>query len=300
MDAAQKFDYVPNKMARSLKLDKTETIGLVIPDISNPFFADIAKSIEGAARKKGYSIILCDSSDDIKNEEQMLKLLQGQKVDGIIIAPVGTHADHLIQVYESKLPVVVIDRFFPDSKLPYVTSDNFQGAYDAVNYLINQDHRRIACIQGIHESQPNIERVEGYKKALKDNNIVFDENLLVGNGFSKENGLAQTKLLFNLDNPPSAIFALSNLISLGVLEAASVENKHIPDDVSLISFDEQPYSAHLGTPMTTIDQQKNEMGFHSVDYLIKMIENQHSENQLCIRLPTKLIKRDSIRKLSEG
>lgn len=294
LQAAANYKFVPNKLARSLKLDKTETIGLIIPDISNPFFADIAKSIEKTARKKGYSIILCDSSDTIENEEQILLLLQAQKVDGIIVAPVGTHAEHLIKVYQANMPVVVIDRFFPGSNLPFVTSDNFSGAYDAVNYLITQGHHRIACIQGIHASQPNIERVEGYARALKDNSISFDMKLLVGESFSKENGYLHAKELFKLPQPPDAIFALSNLISLGVLEAATQENKTIPGDFSLISFDEQPYSAHLATPMTTIDQQKNEIGYRAVEYLIACIEKQPIENPLQLRLPTQLIIRQSV------
>lgn len=292
--AATNYNFVPNKLARSLKLDKTETIGLIIPDISNPFFADIAKSIEKTARKKGYSIILCDSSDTIEIEQQILLLLQAQKVDGIIVAPVGTHSSHLIKVYQDKMPVVVIDRCFPDSNLPFVTSDNFNGAYDAVNYLITRGHNRIACIQGIHASQPNIERVEGYLKALKDNHMSFDNKLLVGDSFSKENGYFCAKKIFSLQQPPDAVFALSNLISLGVLEAATEVKKKIPTDFSLISFDEQPYSAHLATPMTTIDQQKNEIGYHAVEYLIACIEKQPVANTIQLRLATRLIERQSV------
>jgi LacI family transcriptional regulator len=294
LNAARKFNYVPNRLARSLKLDKTETIGLIIPDISNPFFADIAKSIEAEARNKGYSIIFGDSMDNIETEEKLLQLLQSQKVDGIIVAPVGTKQEHLLHAYNEGLPIVVIDRFFRNSELPYITSDNYKGAYDAVCYLIAMGHRKIACIQGIHDSLPNIERVEGYKKALKDNSIPFNPLFLLGNSFSKQNGYDIGKTLFSLDTPPTAIFALSNLISLGVLEAACELNKSVPSDFSLISFDEQPYSAYLATSMTTIDQQKHEIGIQAVHFLVNCIDNNIKEKPFSLRLPTKMIKRNSV------
>jgi LacI family transcriptional regulator len=298
LKAARNYNFVPNKLARSLKLDKTETIGLIIPDISNPFFADIAKSIEAEARNKGYSIIFCDSMDNIETEEKLLQLLQSQKVDGIIVAPVGTKQDHLLQVYREGLPVVVIDRFFQNSELPYITSDNYQGAYEAVRYLIEMGHTKIACIQGIHDSLPNIERVEGYKNALKDYHIEFDPDFLLGNSFSKQNGYETSKILFSSNEPPTAVFALSNLISLGVLKAAGELKKVVPGDFSLISFDEQPYSAYLATPMTTIDQQKHEIGIQAVNFLVSCIADKERDKVFSIRLQTTMIKRNSVLKLN--
>lgn len=299
VQAAKEANYVPNKLARSLKLDKTETIGLIIPDIANPFFAEIAKSIESEARKKGYSIILCDSMDNIQTEEKLLRLLQAQKVDGVIVAPVGTKEQHLLQAHRSGLPVIVIDRFFKDSELPYITSDNYKGAYDAICHLIEMGHKEIACIQGIHNSLPNIERVNGYKKALDDHKIKRNEHFILGDSFSEENGYESGKRLLARKRPPTAIFALSNLISLGVLEAASEAGKKIPTDFSLISFDEQPYSSYLATPMTTIDQQKKEMGGKAVDYIVNRLSKKRFRTPYTLRLSTKLIKRSSIMKINE-
>lgn len=296
--AAAELNYVPNKLARSLKLDKTDIIGLIIPDIGNPYFAEIAKSIESQAKQKGYSIILCDSGDDISTEEEMLMLLLSQKVDGIIIAPVGTEKSHLVNVYNSKLPIVIIDRIFPDTNLPYITSDNYQGAFEAVSYLILHGHKKIACIQGIHDSQPNIDRVNGYIDALKANNIKFKKNLLTGDSFSKDNGYKQAVKFFRMPHPPTAIFALSNLIALGILGAAADYNLRIPEDFSLVAFDEQPYSEYLSTPMTTINQQKDAMGQQAVDYVIACIENKGKVSPASLRLKTNLIPRKSVKKLS--
>jgi LacI family transcriptional regulator len=299
LNAAKEYNYLPNKLARGLKLEKTDTLGLIIPDISNPFFADIAQSIERQSRAKGYSLILCDSGDDISVEKNLIYLLLSHKVDGIIIAPVGTNYESIVQVYKSGTPLVVVDRCSPDAGLPYITSDNYQGGYDAVNYLISMGHTNIACIQGIPESPPNIDRVRGFKDALKANNLPVDESIIVGDDYTRENGYLQTRFLFSMENPPTAIFALSNMISLGVIKATGEMGLKIPDNISLISFDEQPYSAFLGTPMSTVEQKKSEMGQLAVDVLLKYISNEDYRNKAVhITLKTNLIIRDSVRKIS--
>ncbi len=297
LQAVDEFNYIPNRLARGLKLNKTETIGLIIPDISNPFFADIARSIELEARKKGYTIILCDSTDNIHTEKELLNLMQARQVDGIVIAPVGTSDAHLLEIYQKGMPVMVIDRSFPESPLPFITSDNYKGAFEAVSYLIRNGHKEIACIQGIADSHPNKLRIKGYRQALKQAGIPYREEFVTGSQFSKENGYRESRKLFALTQPPSAIFALSNLISLGVLEAARETAKKIPDDISLISFDEQPYSAYLGTPMSTIDQQKHEIGKLAVQHLLEMIENDAYTIDLKIYIPTRLIERESVKNI---
>lgn len=300
LQAAKEYNYSPNKIARGLKLDKTDTIGLIIPDISNPFFADIAQSIEKEARAKGFSIILCDSGEDYHVEKELISLLLSHKVDGIIVAPVGTSYEHLVSTYESGIAMVVIDRCFPEVNLPYITSDNYQGAYDAVHFLITMGHRRIACIQGIPQTQPSKDRVRGYREALRTNGIAVDESLIVGDDFSTENGYRQTRILFSMENPPSAVFALSNLVSLGVIKAVNEMGLKIPEHLSLISFDEQPYSAYLGTPMTTINQKKSEMGQLAVDVLIKYIgSKEYRKKMVNMKLKTDLIVRESVRNVRE-
>jgi LacI family transcriptional regulator len=298
LEAASQHNYSPNKLARGLKLSRTDTLGLIIPDISNPFFADIAQSIEKEARSKGYSLILCDSREDHLVEKELISLLRSHKVDGIIIAPMGTDYKHIIQTYNSGMPLVVVDRCFPETGLPFITSDNYQGGNDAVNYLISMGHRKIACIQGIPKSRPSVERVRGYKDAFHSNGIPLDPSLIVGDNYSTENGYSQTRILFSMEDPPTAIFALSNLIGLGVIRAVDEMGLKIPKDISLISFDEQPYSAFLGTPMTTIDQKKSEMGQLAVDVLLKYISNKEYRKKVVnMTLKTNLIVRDSVKRI---
>lgn len=297
LDAARRLNYRPNRIARGLKLTRTETLGLIVPDIANPFFASIAKNIELEARRHGYSLILCDSLDETETENELLQLMWERKVDGIIIAPVGYHYQNILAVRDRGIPVMVIDRHFPESSLPFVTSDNYAGAYSAVAYIISRGHSRIACIQGMPDISVNTDRVKGYRDALIDHHIDFDSQLLAGEDFGEENGYFQTRLLMSNSRPPTAILALSNLISLGAFRALGEIGARIPDDISLVSFDEQPYSAFLSVPMTTIDQRKDEMARLAVHSLLDMIKNPTEKRAMEMVLKPSLIIRDSVRKI---
>jgi LacI family transcriptional regulator len=298
LEAARKYHYSPNRIARGLKLEKTETIGLIIPDIANPYFGSIAKTIEKEARNNGYSIILCDSLDDETTEAELLQLLAGRKVDGIIIAPTGKSSGHVAEIQRQGIPVLVIDRFFPDTKLPYVTTDNYRGALLATEYFIEMGHRRIACIQGINGISANNDRIKGYCDALQNHEIPVDKKIILGTDFGEENGYIQTQKLLAMKELPTAIFALSNLISLGTLRALKEAQLNVPEDVSIVSFDEQPFSAFLNCPMTTVEQPREEIGKLAFQHLLKTIDNGNSEIIKNIMLKPKLIIRDSVKKIN--
>lgn len=296
LSAAKELDYTPNQVARGLRLKRTNTIGYIIPDISNPFFAGIAKSVEKSARKLGYSIILCDSEENTEIEENLVQLMLDRKVDGLIISPVGLEVSHLINIQQRKIPIVLLDRYFPDLNIPFVTSDNYQGSLEAITMLIENGHKRIACIQGLKNTSPNNDRVKGYIDAHKKHELTVDKNLIVGDSFGEENGYIETKLLLQQNNTPTAIFAVSNLISLGAIRAIAEEGLKIPDDVSMISFDDQPYSRFLSTPMTTVSQQSTQIGQIAIKLLIDQIESNRQLDPKGIFLPTKLIVRDSVKR----
>lgn len=295
LEAARQFNYSPNRIARGLKMHKSETIGLIIPDVGNPFFASVARIIETEARKNGYSLILADSLDNLDEEKELIRLLAGRKVDGIIIAPVGIESEHIEKLSDTNIPVVVIDRHFPDKPISYVSTDNYRGAYDAVKHIIDGGHKRIACIQGIKGTTPNDDRIRGYLAAISDSGLETDEKLILGNNFGEKNGYECTLNLLAMPNPPSAIFALSNLISLGVMKAAQEKNVNIPNQLSLVSYDEQPYSAFLACPMTTVDQPREKIGFRSLEILFQMINTKKGEKILIQELlPPALIIRKSV------
>lgn len=298
LEAALEFHYSPNRIARGLKLDKTETIGLIVPDISNPFFSSIAKIIELESRRFGYSLILCDSQDDISTENELINLLAERKVDGMIIAPVGLTGTHIQGLLQKNIPVVVIDRYFPGIPIPYITTDNFQGAFMATEYFIGCGHQRIACIQGLKGISSSTERVNGYRDALEKYKLPVDKSLICGNDFGEENGYLQTLLLLNRNDPPTAIFALGNLISLGMLRAIYEKGLSIPEDISVITFDEQLYSAFLKSPMTTIEQPRDKIAKVAVNVLFEAIQSGNGVgDQIAIKLEPRIIYRESVKKI---
>jgi LacI family transcriptional regulator len=295
LKVAKELNYSPNQLARGLRLKRTNTLGYITPDISNPFFSGIARVVEKYARLQGYSIILCDSEENTDIEKESIQLLIDRKIDGLIISPVGQAVEHLKEVYNKNIPIVLIDRFFPDLDLPYVTSDNYKGALEATSYLIECGHIRIAYIQGLKNTSPNNERINGFKDAHKNFGIELDESLIVGNSFGEENGYLEMKLLLKRNNRPTAVFAGSNLISLGALKALAEESLKVPDDLSMISFDDQPYSKFLATPMTTVAQSGNQIGQLATKILIDIIETDKQFELKGILLPTNLIKRNSVK-----
>ncbi len=291
---ARQYNFIPNPIARGLRLSKTSTIGLIIPDISNPFFAGIARQIALGARGHGYSVILCDSQDNVGLEIESLDLLRAQNVEGLVLCPVGQTGTHLKPFERGKLPIVLVDRYFPSLALAYVASDNAAGAREATNYLIEQGHRQIACLQGLPGTSPNEDRLRGYREALAAHRIAIDETLIVGNSFGEQNGYIETKLLLRAQKPFSAILALNNLIALGALRALAEEKVRVPHDVSIISFDDQPYLAYLAAPMTTVAQPYHEMGEVAVKLLFDQIRASQPTASGGILLPTTLIHRKSV------
>ena len=298
LQAAEQYQYKPNIIARGLKLDRTETLGLIVPDIADPFFAEIAKSIEKEAKTRGYMLILCDSNNSIDTEKELLNLLHSRRVDGLVIAPIGTDFSHIMDIYSAGLALVVVDRIPKQEKIPSVSSDNYTGAFEAVSYLVAMGHQRIACICGNRDVQPVVDRLQGYMDALKKHNIPFDSELVSGSSFSTTTGNTELKKLFALKNKPTAIFALNSLIGLGVLKAASEIHIKIPDDLSVISFDEQAYSPFLSPPMTTIEQNKQGIGTKAIDTLLKHIENPDYKTIAIEKLPVLFRARESVKKIS--
>jgi LacI family transcriptional regulator len=249
---AEEMDYVPNEFARNLRIGKSKTIALIVPSLKNPFFSEIASVVNTEVRKYGYITLIGDSDDQIENEKTELSHLTSRSLDGMIVVPCGDEWDHLVKVQESGLPLICIDRYFEDYSLSYVSSDNYEGAYSATKYLIEQGHTDIACIQGVRHSMPNIQRVKGFTDAMKDAKI--DAYTVTGDAFSEQNGYLETKLLLSRGKRPSAIFAFSNMIAMGCLKAIKEENVRIPETISLITFDDNPYLNYIDPPLTCISQ----------------------------------------------
>jgi len=294
-DEADRLGFSPNLIASSLRLKKTHTIGLIIPDISNNFFSSVARFVTIEARKRGYSIILCDSQGDDQTEIEAIRLLQSRSVDGLIITPVGQIGGLLKGLLDGGLPLVLLDRYFSDVELPYVTSDNYQGALAATDYLIERGHQRIACIQGPPDSSTSMDRVAGYRAAMEQRGIEIDETQIVGDDFNERNGYVETKLLLQHQPRPTAIFSLGNLPTFGAIRAIAEEGLSIPEDISLLSFDDHYSSAFLAAPLTAVAQPEEAIGL----FAVKLLCNQLAGNSTIegVSLATQLNERSSVRVL---
>jgi LacI family transcriptional regulator len=294
---AKDLSFSPNLLAKGLRLRRSNTIGLVIPDISNPFFAAITHTVTVEARNRGFSLLLCDTQEDTGREIEAIALLQNRMIEGLIVLPVGQDGRHFDAFTAGHVPIVLVDRYFPNLRLPYVAADNALGAVLATRHFIARGHRRIACICGLPGSTANDDRVRGYRTALAEAGIPIDERLIVGQSFGSQTGYIETKLLVQRFKDLTAILALSNLIGFGILQALAEEGIAIPDRISLISFDDQPYSAFLATPMTTVRQRNAEMGQLAVKLLFDRIAGGAGAVAEGITLPTELIERNSVKDL---
>ncbi len=255
---ARDYNYFPNLVAQNNRLNKTGTIGLVLPSITNPYFSDIANSVIAEVTKNSCTTIVLVSGESQENEKSVLSTLMSGKVDGIIAVPVGRDSSLYEEINADYVPVVLVDRYFPESKLPYVTTNNYAGGYAAAEYLIMNGHKRIACIQGVESSLPNVRRVKGFRDALTKAGIA--EHIVVGNEFSIQNGYLETKLLLSRGENPTAIFALSNTIMLGVVKAVKESALGIPEDISIVAFDNNMYMDYLSPVITRVSQSTDEMG----------------------------------------
>ncbi len=294
-ETARKLNYVPNQFAASLKSGKSNTIALIIPSLSNPFFADIASEINAEVRNRGYITIIGDSDENIDTENEELLQMQSRNIEGLVIAPCSDNWKSIKKLHDQGRPIVCIDRYFQDVDIPYVSTDNYEGAMMATRHLIENGHSRIACIQGVEDSVPNQLRIKGYVEAIHSAGI--QEHFISGDEFSIENGYKETKQLLQQKDRPTAIFTLSNTIALGCMKALREENVAIPDDISVVTFDDHPYLDYLATPLTCITQPTREICRNAVKHLFFMLGNKEVKNRQILLKP-ELKYRRSVRRLS--
>lgn len=288
-DAAKELNYVPNHFAANLRSGKSNTIAIIVPSINNPFFADIVSTLNSEIRKFGYISIICDTDENIEIEAMELKQVMARNIEGLIIAPCGNKWEHLKQLFDQGLPIICIDRYFEDLSIPFVSTDNYDGAYTATKHFIDNGHSRIACIQGIQQATPNRLRVKGFKDAMENNGI--KNYTIVGDDFSVQNGYLETILLLQQKERPTAIFTLSNTIAMGCIKALKEFNIRIPDDISLICYDDHPYLDYLETPLTCIAQPISDICKISAKFLFSMLNNDELKvNQVLLKPEMKIKK----------
>lgn len=292
---ARRCNYIIKSNAQILRQANSKTIGIMLPSVSNPFFAELAAVIVDEVKRRGYNAIVSVTNESEVDQESCLSSLMARDVEGVIAAPCGSNQNLFYSVNRDMAPVVLVDRFFIDSNISYISSNNMGGALDATRYLINKGHKRIVCIQGDQNLITNRKRVEGYRKAMTEAGL--EDNIsVVGDSFSVQNGYFETKMIVgNRSSLPDAIFALSYTTALGVMKALKESNLTAGKDISLISFDDNMSLDYMQPEITRVAQAVDEMGKFAVKVLFEQIENPQTVSQ--IELNTKIIYGDSVAEL---
>ena len=300
LQAMKELGYYPNTVARSLRSGETKTIGMIVPDSTNLFFADIARRIENYGYENGYSVILCNSDNNIDKQQNYINTLISKQVDGVIFISSGESREDLQRLSESEIPIVVADRIVPLNLADVVLINNEEAGYIATKYLIDLGHRRIACITGSSELNPSMRRVEGYRRALSENEIVVPEEYIVQGDFQFQSGEMMMTKLMNLPQRPTAVFVLNDMMAIGAVSAARRLGVGVPDDVSIVGFDDIALASLLYPPLTTMAQPTEEIARVAVELLIQKIAHQDvdHENKKYV-LNARLIVRDSTKALGE-
>jgi len=297
---AKELGYTPNILASSLRSRRSKTIALIVPEITVPFFPELSRGVEDEARENDYNLILCNSNSDPVQEAKYLESLERRWVDGIIFCRVtgDTFKEKIPRLLENKVKMVFVDRVPPENNLPIarVEIDNEKAAYMATEFLIKLGHKDIACITGPLNTRIAQQRLEGYKKALKDNEISIRGELIVEGTFKLDSGFKSVNILLERNVHFTAIFACNDLMAIGAIKALRKRNLQVPEDISVMGFDGIPLSEYIEPALTTVVQPIYEMGKTAAKLLLEGIRSGVQPKDHIV-LEAKILIRESTREL---
>lgn len=293
MDAMKALDYKPSALARSLRRQESMIIGVLVPGIHQPFFAYLTFVIQKMLFASNYRALLCSSEEDAEKEAAYVDMLVHQRVDGVIVIPTGRGSE-TIKPLLSKIPVVLIDRDLPDLQINRILADNYQGGYAAAKHLLDLGHRKIAIIGGAAYNIALEQRTNGAKQAFRDAGLELDPSMIIlHEQLEFDIGFRTARDLLRRKDRPTAIFAMTDVIAVGILHAASEMGLRLPDDLSVIGFDDIPLASYVIPALTTIAQPIQEMGETAAKLLLNRLKTGTSEPYESITLDMKLINRRS-------
>jgi LacI family transcriptional regulator len=292
-NAVAELGYHLDGIARSLKKRFTQTLGLLISDITNPFFTAVVRGIEDAANARGYALILCNTDEDPDKEKGYLRLLRSRRVDGLIMAPAGAVEAYHPSFMGEDIPVVFIDRRIPTARADTVVVDNLGGTRQVVDYLLRLGHRRIGVIAGREHLPTTSERIQGYRQALEGAGVSLDPDLLRAGNFRVEGGHQGGRALLELSPRPTAIFATSNSLVIGLMRAVVERGLRCPEELSVATFDDFEWAAIFHPRLTCVAQPTYEMGAKAADLLFARLDGSLTGDPREIVLAPSLMIRDS-------
>ena len=295
-DAMRALDYQPHQVARNLKTGKTQTVGVLIPDITNPFYPALVRGLANAARASGYGVLLCDSNEDPIQERSHLDTLYARMVDGVIVACTANSGAYELSIQRGR-PVVFVDRVPAAVREGTVCMDNVAAAHTAANHLIGLGHEKIAFMAGNLGLSPHAERLHGFCQAMQEAHLPIQSEFLKEGDLEIEGGYVTGKQLLLLETPPTAIIASNNNLLLGLLRAIAELDVQCPKALSVVGFDDYAWNAHFTPRITTVVQQTERMGEMAFTMLLSKMgqgnEPKPSAAEMTVRLPAHLMVRDS-------
>ncbi|EKQ51232.1 MULTISPECIES: LacI family DNA-binding transcriptional regulator [unclassified Clostridium] len=275
--AIKEMNYTPSAIARSLSKSETNTIGVIVPDITNAYFGEIIKGISEIAEKNNLNIILYNTDNFLDKEIRALNLLKEQRIQGVIMTP-GFGAEQFNENYMKtinnlNIPIILVSADVNFTKLNGVFVDNIKGSFDATNLLIKEGHTKIGIMTGLLSSEPVMDMLEGYKNALKENNIPFNSKYVFYGDFKLDKSYELTKNLLKEKDRPTALFVCSNMMTMGVIKALKEQNKDIPKDLAIVGFNKIDFLDIVGLNITYVEDSPIELGRASMDMLCEIISN---------------------------
>jgi len=295
-ELARQMNYQPNYLARSLKRQKSNSIGVIVPEIRHHFFSAVISGIEAVASEAGYVILVAQSNERVEREIINTNVFIANHVAGLIVSiSQSTHSsDHFKPFLERGKPLVFFDRVCEDLATSAVVVNDYEGAFNATEFLIRKGYRNIAHLAGSKNLPISNNRFQGYRDALKKYGIALNKQFVYWGGLQEENGKLGMEKLLRLKKPPEAVFAVNDPVAIGAYETINKHHLKIPDDIAVVGFSDNPISAVVSPPLTTVHQPAYEMGRRACEILLQQIENSESpRSHKKIMLPTQLIIRDS-------
>jgi LacI family transcriptional regulator len=293
-DAISELKYVPSALARSLKNNQTHTIGMMIPNCTNPFFAELIRGIEDTCFAAGFNVILCNSDDDPHKQRKYIRVLTEKQVDGIIVFSSGGDSELSEALREVLMPKILIDREVEHVSADLVELDHEAGAWLATRHLVSLGHRRIATITGPLDLAPARYRRDGYRRAMDEAGLAVNPTWEVEGGFTSELGYSAMQRLLALGQMPSAVFASNDLMAIGAICAATAHGLRVPQEISVIGFDDIALATYSSPPLTTVAQPKHQLGSLAATLLMERIENPDRPLRREIMQPTLCLRRSTM------
>jgi LacI family transcriptional regulator len=287
-------EYRPNGIARGLKLRQTFVLAVVIPDVTNPFFAALFRGVEDGASPRGYNVLLCNTDGSPERQSSHLQSLQARRVDGIILASSVLNDPTVRWVRDQRLPYVLVNRFSEEGQDPFVGSDDIQGARLATQHLVQLGHRRIGHLAGKATVSTGVLRRRGYLAALADRGLPADPQLVAESGYTEEGGAQAAERLLSLPDPPTALFAVTDMTAVGAFGTARRMGVRIPDDVAIVGYNDIPLASRLVPGLTTVRVPIHEFGVGAARLLLEQIDTGAATNRRLVFTPELVVRGSTV------